>query len=164
MVVPPTVAARHNAKRGAHNDPVCHIDRPRRTRPVHRSLRLRPDDRGGDARVVPLRPSRRRRVGALVRRAQGGLRVRRDGVPPLPRAAGARAGLRRGRGLQDAEAGRRPQAEDRPARRGVPGEAARHPERGGGGRARRGVRGTAATCRARSRTRARTCSAPGSGC
>lgn len=141
MVVPPTVAARHNAMRGAHDARVCHIHWSRRPRPFDLRLRLRPDDRGGDARVVPLRPLGRRRVGALLRRAEGGLRVRRDGVPPLPRASGARARLRRGRGVQDAEAQRRPPAQDRPARRRVPGEAARHPQRGRGGRPRRGVRG-----------------------
>ncbi len=53
-----------------------------------------------------------------VRRAQGGLRERPDGLRAVPRAQGARRRLRRRRGLEDAEAGGRQEAQERQARRG----------------------------------------------
>ena len=93
--------APHATEEGLHVQ-LCHSHRSRRPRPQHQGLRPEPHDRGGRARVVRLRPGLGRRVGALLRVAQGGLRVRRHRLPPLPRPARPRPRLRGGRRLQDA--------------------------------------------------------------
>ena len=93
---------------------------------------------------VRIRPRVGRRAGTGVRVAQGGVRERPDRLPPLPRPGGARRRPRRGRRLQDAPAGRRPRAQERPARRRVARQAPRLPaasSRCGAGRAHRGRRG-----------------------
>ena len=70
---------------------------------------------------------------------QGGLRERPDGLRPVPRAARAGRRLRRGRRLEDAEAVGREEAQERQARRRLPGAPARHAEHHrGAGAARRG--------------------------
>jgi hypothetical protein len=82
------------------------------------------------------------RVGQDVREPQVRLRVGARGLAPGTRAQGVGRRMRRGRGLQGAEAGGGQEAQERQARRRVPRPDARGPQRrrgvrphrGGGGR------------------------------
>ena len=137
MVVAPTVAARHmRRRRGSMSNYVTAIGLDVHARSI-KACALNPMT----GEVVRLRPGLGRRVGALLRVAQGGLRVRRHRLPPLPRPARPRPRLRGGRRLQDAAPRRRPRPQGRPARRGVPREASRHAQRRRGVGARRAHRG-----------------------
>ena len=80
-------------------------------------------------------------MGPRVRGAQGLLRERPHRLPHGARAARARPRLRRGRRLQDAEAGGGRAPQERPARRRVHRPHARHPQHRGGPAARCGRRG-----------------------
>ena len=151
---------------GARHEPY-HIHRAGRPRKVHRRRGARPAHRGGRYQDVRILARRGRVLGAGIRLAQSRLRVRRHGLPPLPRAQRAGARVRRGRVVQDAAAAGRRQAQERPLRRPVPGQAAGHAQRDRGVRARRRDRGRArprprATSSARTPTPAPTSPAPGS--
>ena len=115
--------------------------------------RLRPVHRRGGPEEVRHRRRRDRGVTGL-REPQGGLRERPDGLRPVPRAARAGRRLRRGRRLEDAEAVGREEAQERQARRRLPGAPARHAEHHRGvGAARRGGGRPRPVARARRRPR-----------
>ena len=82
-----------------------------------------------------------RRVGPRVRVAEGGLRVRRDRLPPLPRPARPSASTAPSGPSRNAAPGRRPRPQDRPPRRRVPRPPARDAQRRRGLGARRAHRG-----------------------
>ena len=135
---------RRTARMGGGSHDLYYLHRPRRTRALRLSMRLRPVHRRGGPEEVRHRRRRDRGVDPGLREPQGGLRERPDWLRPVPRAARAGRRLRRGRRLEDAEAVGREEAQERQARRRLPGAPARHAEhhrgvgasRRGGGRPR----------------------------
>ena len=149
---------RHKHGKGLSHVEYYHLRRPRRARALDKGRRPRRDDRRGALGHLRLR--RRRSRGAGCRRVdpcrQMRLRVRRHRVRPAEEARSAGRRLRRRRGLEDDQALGRPQEEERPQRRGVPGPHAVGRQRRGGVGSRRRVRGGPRPGPAPSTTPART--------
>lgn len=148
---------RHKHGKGLSHVEYYHLRRPRRARAIHKGRRPRRDDRRGPLGHFRLRRGSRRRVGEVAGPCREmRLRVRRHRVRPAEEARSAGRRLRRRRGLEDDQAPGRPQEEERPQRRGVPGpHAVGGQRRGGCGFPTTGAR-RPATCPAPSTTPART--------
>lgn len=119
----------------------CYLHRPGRPRAIGRRRGVQPLHRRGGAPQLRHRRLRDRGVGPRLRGPEGVLRERPHRLPHGARAARARPRLRRGRRLQDAEAGGGRPAQERPARRRVHRPHARHPQHRRGPAARHGGRG-----------------------
>ena len=132
---------RHTHGRGSH-DECYHFCRPGRTCALDQGGRARRRDRRGQIRDLRLRCLRRGRVDPVHRpRGQMRIRVGRDRVRPAEEALLPGRRLRRRRGVQDDQAQRRQAEEERPQRRGVPGQDALGGQHRRGVGARRRVRG-----------------------
>ena len=130
---------------GASDEQCYHFRRARRPRPLDKGLRLRARDRRGREEVVRLRAQRGRFVDTGPRPAREmRLRVGRHRLSPVQGIARDGRRLRHRRGVEDAQARRRPWPQDGPPRRALPGRAAG---------ARGGHRGACARPRVRGRAR-----------
>ena len=110
---------------GASDEQCYHLRRARHPRPIDKGLRLRAGHGRGREQVVRVRDRRARLVDEIPAPArQMRLRVGRHRLPPVPRAARHGRRLRHRRGVEDAQARRRPRPKDRPPRRTLPRDAA----------------------------------------